>query len=398
MARMFEAAAGWLGDLPARARRLLPPVVEPGTMPFMSLFYLIFPLLPAVLTDFPRPDWVLTGLAIATFLPLYFGFYWMRGWRRVAVLFAIAAIGCALFPANTFSNTFVIYANVLAAFLSLRAMVGVVVTTQVAMALVAATIQPPKFVYFYVVVNLMTGVISSICNRFWIVQARNNQALRLSQDEVQRLARVAERERIGRDLHDVLGHTLSVVALKSELAVRLFDRDPQAAANEMREVERVAREALGQVRRAVAGMRALGLRAEFANARLALAAVEVDFEYRADDLALHPEIETALALALREAATNVIRHAGARRCRADLGRAGDDVALSIVDDGLGGARTDGNGLRGMRERIEALGGRLEIVSDSGLGTQLSIRVPYRAPEEQGARTETPAARKLAVVR
>ena len=395
---MFGQTAMRLEDLPAFARRLLPPVVEPGTMPFMSLFYLFFPLMPLVVPEFPQPDWLLTFVAIATFLPLYFAFYWLRGWRRIGVLAAIAALGCALFPANTFSNTFVIYATVLAAFLPVRTMIVVVLASQLGLGLAAATIAPPKFVQFYVVINMVTGGLAAICNRFYIANARKNQALRLSQEEVQRLARVAERERIGRDLHDVLGHTLSVVALKSELAVRLFERDPQAAAQEMREVERVAREALGQVRRAVAGMRALGLRAEFANARLALAAVEVDFEYRADDLALHPEIETALALALREAATNVIRHAGARRCRADLGRAGDDVALSIVDDGLGGARTDGNGLRGMRERIEALGGRLEIVSDSGLGTQLSIRVPYRAPEEQGARTETPAARKLAVVR
>lgn len=395
---MIGTPAGWLEDLAARARRLLPPVIEPGTMPFLSLAYLMFPLLPAVLRDFPRPNWLLTFVAIATFLPLYFGFYWLRGWRRVAVLFAMAALGCALFPANTFSNTFVIYANVLAAFLSLRAMVGVVVVTQVAMALAAATVAPTKFVQFYVILNLLTAVTAAVCNRFYIATARRNAALRLSQDEVQRLARVAERERIGRDLHDVLGHTLSVVALKSELAVRLSERDPRAAANEMREVERVAREALGQVRRAVAGMRALGLRAEFANARLALAAVEVDFEYRADDLALHPEIETALALALREAATNVIRHAGARRCRADLGRDGEDVALTIVDDGLGGVRAAGNGLRGMRERVEALGGRLEIVSDPGHGTRLSIRVPYRPQEGTEARPGAAASPKLAVVR
>src|SRR5205814_6582017 len=103
-----------------------------------------------------------------------------------------------------------------------------------------------------------------------IQRARANQALRLSQDEVRRLAQVAERERIGRDLHDLLGHSLSVIALKSELASKLFTRDSAAAAREIADVERIARESLGQVRRAVAGMRALGLRAELANARLAL--------------------------------------------------------------------------------------------------------------------------------
>ena len=379
-------------------RRLLPPVLEPGAMPWMSLFYIMFPLIPAVVRDFPQPDWVLTACAIIVFLPIYFLFHWVRGWHRVFILFAMAGLSCALLPANFFANTFLIYANVLAGFLSLRAMFGVVIATQ-AMFFAAALTLNLKSAELFLVMNLLTAGLASVCNRFWINAARKNQALRLSQDEVQRLARVAERERIGRDLHDVLGHTLSVVALKSELAVRLFDRDPAAAAGEMREVERVAREALGQVRRAVSGMRALGLRAEFANARLALSAVEVDFEYRADELLLDPEIETALALALREAATNVIRHAGARRCGADLARVGDELQLSIVDDGLGGASSDGNGLRGMRERIEALGGKLEIVSRNGLGTELKVRVPHRPlpdPVTRGDRAPPP--RKLVAVR
>ena len=197
----------------------------------------------------------------------------------------------------------------------------------------------------------------------------------------------------------MLGHTLSVVALKSELAVRLADRDPAASVREMREVERVAREALGQVRRAVAGMRALGLRAEFANARLALSACEVDFEYRADELALDAEVETALALALREAATNVIRHAGARRCNADLARRGEVVVLKIADDGLGGAQSDGNGLRGMRERIEALGGTLEVRSGNGIGTELIATVPYRAqPEPTTVSAQPTLRRRLVAVR
>ncbi len=380
-------------------RALLPPVIEPGAMPWMSLLYLTFPLMPALMRDFPQPNWSLTFFAIAAFLPLYFLFYWVRGWHRIFLLIAMAGLGAALFPANFFANTFLIYSNVLAAFLPVGAMLAVVVATQALFAGALVALGWERTSELFIVMNLLTAGIASVCNRFWISTARKNQALRLSQDEVQRLARVAERERIGRDLHDVLGHTLSVVALKSELAVRLFERDPQAAVAEMREVERVAREALGQVRRAVSGMRALGLRAEFANARLALAAVEVDFEYRADELALHPEIETALALALREAATNVIRHAAARRCRADLGRVGDEVALTVQDDGLGGAHTDGNGLRGMRERLEAVGGRLELVSNAGLGTELTIRVPFRGPDETTSKPEPATApRKLIAVK
>jgi two-component system, NarL family, sensor histidine kinase DesK len=131
--------------------------------------------------------------------------------------------------------------------------------------------------------------------------------------------------------------------------------------------------------------------------RLALAAVEVDFEYDAEPLDLHPELETALALALRESATNVIRHAQAHRCRARIARDGDAVLLEVRDDGLGGARADGNGLRGIAERAEALGGELELDSPPGHGTTLVVRMPYRpAPPESTA--PLPAKPRLAIVR
>src|ERR1051325_4616685 len=99
---------------------------------------------------------------------------------------------------------------------------------------------------------------------------QQQMALRRSNDEVMRLATLAERERIGRDLHDLLGHTLSLITLKSELANKLFERDPSAARREIADVERVARDALAQVRHAVTGIRAAGLAAELASAKLLL--------------------------------------------------------------------------------------------------------------------------------
>jgi len=306
-------------------------------------------------------------------------------------------LSVVLLPANVFANTFLVYANVLAAFLPWGPMLAVIAATQAMYALGGMMLDAPMVLFVTTV--LFMGLMSALCNRVWIAKARANQALRLSQDEIRRLAQVAERERIGRDLHDLLGHTLSVIAIKAELASKLALRDPSASQREIADVERVAREALGQVRRAVAGMRAMGLRAEFASARLALAAVEVDFDYRSDELALHPETETVLALALREAATNVIRHAQARRCSAELARSGDIVRLAIRDDGLGGARADGNGLMGMRERVEAIGGELRLQSANGEGTLLELRVPWRAPPAPGAASgDAPAPRRLVAVR
>lgn len=211
---------------------------------------------------------------------------------------------------------------------------------------------------------------------------KQDAALRLSHDEVRRLAAVGERERIGRDLHDLLGHTLSMVALKADLAARLVERDPVGAQREIGEVGGIARDALAQVRQAVSGIRAAGLAAELASARLLLEADGIAFEYRLDDAVagagLTPEAETALALTLREAVTNLQRHARATSAQALFSREGDAIRLQISDDGRGGAIVPGNGLSGMRERIESIGGRLRVDGDSR-GTRVDARIPLQAP-------------------
>ena len=217
------------------------------------------------------------------------------------------------------------------------------------------------------------------------INRERDAALKLSHDEVRRLAALAERERIGRDLHDLLGHTLSMVALKSDLAGRLLERDPAAARNEIGEVSRVARDALSQVRRAVSGIRAAGIAAELAAAKLLLETDGVSFDYRFDDgfagNALPAGVEVALAMTVREAATNIQRHARAQRAEASFGMEGGEAVLRIVDDGRGGAIVPGNGLAGMRERLEVLHGSLRVDAVQGRGTHVEARVPLAANDE-----------------
>ena len=215
------------------------------------------------------------------------------------------------------------------------------------------------------------------------VGQRKDAALRLSHDEVRRLAGLAERERIGRDLHDLLGHTLSLVALKSDLAARLVERDPVAARSEIDAVSRVAREALAQVRSAVSGIRSAGIAAELASAKLLLECDGVALRHDWNEsgmagAALPPRVENALALVVREAVTNVQRHADAGRADVVLRSEGDGVVLRVSDDGRGGALTPGNGLAGMRERVEALGGRLRVESKRGHGTVVEAWLPLVA--------------------
>jgi two-component system sensor histidine kinase DesK len=199
--------------------------------------------------------------------------------------------------------------------------------------------------------------------------------LQLSHDEVRRLAGLAERERIGRDLHDLLGHTLSLITLKLELSRKLFDRDSEAARRELEEAEKVARHALAEVRSAVSGIRATDLAAELASARLLLESSRVHFEYSELPTDLPGDIERGFSLIVREAATNIARHAEASSAKIEIVREHASVRMLISDNGRGGIDADGNGLCGMRERVRALGATLAIESPRGHGTRLRIVAP-----------------------
>ena len=220
--------------------------------------------------------------------------------------------------------------------------------------------------WFYMASVVISALIGAIT-----IQARAKEAgdakLRMAQEEVERLAKLAERERIARDLHDVLGHTLSVVVLKSELAQKLMTRDPARALQEMAEVERISRQGLAEVREAITGYRSSGLAAEIEHVRDTLTAAGIDATIEARPVALAPAQETALSLALREAATNVIRHAAATRCHIRFYAQDGSALMEVQDDGRGGDAPFGNGLSGMRERIQALGGVLRRETDAARG-------------------------------
>jgi two-component system sensor histidine kinase DesK len=200
-----------------------------------------------------------------------------------------------------------------------------------------------------------------------------SEKLRVANEEIEHLAKVAERERIARDLHDLLGHTLSLITLKAELARKLVDRDPQRAKQEMQDVEQTSRAALADVREAISGYRGQGLAAELIRARQTLETAGIAVDCDTSEVPLNPAQESVLALALREAVTNVVRHAQAQRCVVRLSRDQELCTLEIADNGRGADAPEGNGLRGMRERLEAIGGSLDRLT--GAGTRLVIHLP-----------------------
>jgi two-component system, NarL family, sensor histidine kinase DesK len=224
--------------------------------------------------------------------------------------------------------------------------------------------------------------------------AVTSRELRTAREEIVYLAVAAERLRIARDLHDLLGHSLSLIALKSELARRLISQAPGRAESEIADIEEAARTALLEVREAVTGYRRPTLANELRDARGLLAAAGVAYSYDLQEnliQSLPAPIEALLSWMVREGVTNVIRHSHARHCAIkgsiSMGQNSPEVRVEILDDGSGGMlaitptrvfdtalRTSGNGLRGLAERVAALGGEYTAGPVSG-GFRLAVCVP-----------------------
>jgi two-component system sensor histidine kinase DesK len=228
--------------------------------------------------------------------------------------------------------------------------------------------------------------------------------LREAREELAKAAVEQERLRFSRDLHDLLGHTLSLMVVKAQAVRLIAERDPAVAAQQAADIESVGRQALGEVRQAVSGYRGRGLAEELDAARTALADYGVDATLRRAGPPLPSEPDALLGWAVREGVTNVIRHSGARHCEITIRNDGDRAALEISDDGTGplgdvdtggGGATSahagtgrsgtkpgglsigpgGHGLRGLAERMEPVGGTIEAGPAPGGGFLLTVTVP-----------------------
>ena len=206
--------------------------------------------------------------------------------------------------------------------------------------------------------------------------------LRSAREEIARLAVSEERLRFARDLHDLLGHSLSLITLKSELAQRLLPADPGRAATEARDIEGVARRALREVREAVAGYRQPALRAELAGAREMLEAAGIACRVEDETGVLPGAADAVLAWAVREGVTNVIRHSRAQCCGIRLSQRGEEARVEVSDDGFGSPPIHdevaaGSGLSGLSERVAASGGVIEAGPLPGGGFRLRVSLPLR---------------------
>jgi len=348
-------------------------------MPFVILINLAWIYLWPLLARDPFLTVILpTLIATVIFVYLHLCTYFYGGPSEVRIRYILGEylVGFALAPFNPSSLGFLIFAFFVTSFsLPMRAaryvIFGSILLFGLETLLLGHSWQTLTSV-------ILPAVLLAITALYTAYTGQQKMALRRSNEEILRLATMAERERIGRDLHDLLGHTLSVVALKSELARKLIDHDLDAARNEIGEVERVARDALSQVRTAVSGIRSTALPAEIVAATALLEAQGLKVKCETQNVKLPHERETALALSLREAATNIRRHAQAKGVTIRVRNETAVVIVEISDDGLGGTIVPGNGLNGMRERLGNVGGSLTLTPLQEGGTLLRATVPVAA--------------------
>jgi two-component system sensor histidine kinase DesK len=354
---------------------LLPKNRTHGWAPYVWLVFLSFFLLQPLLNHADAKEWLLTLAATGAFLVLYFGIFWSKAPWSFLLLAGMAAMGIGFGWHNPGSSVFIIYT---ASFIpwvfpspkSALAALGVLIAVLAIDALVfhaSAGFWAPAMI-------VALGVGGS--NIHFAETNRADEKLRMAQSEIEHLAKVAERERIARDLHDVLGHTLSLIIVKSTLAGKLLEKNSPQARDEIRDIEKVSREAMAEIRNTLRGYSTYKICEEMERTKSVLESAGVALESETADVPLTDAQESVVALIMREAVTNVVRHAQAQHCRLRLELNNGNCILQIEDDGRGGFQFEGNGMRGMRERVEALGGTL--TRDTSSGTRLKFEFPLSA--------------------
>jgi len=210
-----------------------------------------------------------------------------------------------------------------------------------------------------------------------------NAELNATRAELADLAVAGERERLARELHDLLGRTLALIAVKAELAGRLSAKGDPSADAELADVQRLARQAVRDVREAVTDAHAPSVEAELGSAEGALRTAGIDVGVERTATSIDPAHETTIAWTLREAVTNVLKHSGARTCRIALYSADGSTTLEVEDDGRGPVGVgSGTGLEGLADRVHALGGTLEVGPSDGSGFRLRVRLGAAVPPRQ----------------
>lgn len=340
--------------------QLVPKDSDMGFIPYLSLAYLAIFFVNLYFNPVTGTTLVAVILSLIIFLVCYFRALWVNGKQLAICIAGIFGVGVAMAQINFGASVFFVYAAVICAqFKTHRVAFGVLIFVICSIGLFSALTQQSTFfwipaVLFSFIIGLMTVHQAEV--------DRNNKALKLSQQQIEALAKTAERERIGRDLHDILGHSLSVITLKSELASKMIDKSMalDKIRDEIKAVEQLSRDTLAQVRGAVVGYNQATIDTELLQAQVATKAADIELITSIEAPTLPQAIESQLALIMREAITNIVRHADTQKAWVKLDSHDNRVELSIKDEGTMVNYKEHTGLNSMRQRITKLGGEMAI--------------------------------------
>ncbi len=353
-----------------------PPLVRRLAWSVPWLVFQVFPVIDLVGTPRPVVARVAIGAALVVFTLAYLSvlgrFAHPRGIRPDVVVVVVLATVLSAGLGTSYAGLW-IYVSAAAAAALPRRMVWPVTGAATLAALVVTVSWQDWTSLFLPVLCPLTAATLWGTRRLITVNAE----LREAREELARNAVAEERLRFARDLHDLLGQSLSLIALKSELAGRLTEVDAGRARAEMADVESAARRALAEVREAVSGYRQVSCGQAVAEARAALTGAGIAFT-GPDRLPVLPgPVDTALGWVVREATTNVLRHSRARTATVTVTEDGGRATLTVVDDGRGpaGDAAPGSGLAGLRERVAAVDGSLTGGAAPGGGYRLCAEVP-----------------------
>ncbi len=345
---------------------------------WVYLFNLVFYVLPMVLFPYSWLELVGLSLALVVFVGLYFFCYAQPTERMLWPILGMYGIAVMVTPWNSGSIAFFSYVGFFVGLAyrgpyALAAVAGLVATLAV-FQWGPGTQWDLFFYYGAVIVSTV-----AIFGRVERLRQRHAAAQRRSADEISRLATTVERERIARDLHDILGHTLSSIVLKSDLAqAHLNKQQYDAATKQLSELSAIARESLSQVRQSVSGYRHNGLQLELERLQQRLTDAGFRTKVSGHPPTLSAQQETAVVLALTELVTNVIRHSSGQVCSIHFDETANTYRIQVSDDGAPQEIHNGNGLSGVSQRMQELGGKASVSMDAGCEVKLSL------PKLQGA--------------
>jgi two-component system, NarL family, sensor histidine kinase DesK len=360
--------------------------IFPKNTGLSAFAWLVFCLLPFYFI-FRSTSLVETLLGIVLIL-LFFATYRLsfikKGWTvYVSVSIEIAiSIGMILYFGYVYFSLFLaFYIGNIESKAGFLVLYIVNLVTTVSAVSVGFLMQSPQFIAQtpFIVISIVGVILLPLTLNSRNKRERLERKLEDANKKISRLMVIEERQRIARDLHDTLGQKLSLIGLKSDLAGKIIERDPETAKKEVEDINQTARMALKEVREMVSDMKNAKLKDEVIHARHILEAAGISFQFNREDTnnELPLLVENVLGMCLKEAVTNVVKHSKATVCQVEISNTPSEQVLIIQDNGIGAIETGevkiGNGLQGIRERLDFVNGNLSI--DTANGTTLTIKIP-----------------------